>query len=74
MELDDIYCPIYHSESETMKHIFKECVKVQEVRRLINNWWQIFTVDDSELIKRNEESKKTVIAKKVVWYAFLWII
>ena len=74
MEFDNIDCPICHSEPETVNHIFKECSRVQEVWRLINNWWQIFSTDRMELNRRNEDSNKMVIAKKVVWYAFLWTV
>ena len=74
-------CPLCQGCPESKEHIFKECCKVQEVRRLLNGWWKIFPgtriggqdgLVGSE--ERNTGMKKTEIAKEVVRDAFAWIV
>ena len=71
VEIDNTRCSICQGDTESAKHIFMDCIKTQEVRRLINNWWKILSDDDANIIRQNANSKKTIIAKEVVWYAFV---
>ena len=72
--LDNNLCPICYGYPETVTHIFKDCALVQEIRRLINTWWLIFSVDGTVLNNQKDRSKKSEIAKEVVHYALRWLM
>ena len=74
VSLDNNLCSICHGCPETAKHIFVECPKVLEVRRLINAWWKIFSENGAGNQRQNVCSKKAKNAQEAVLYAFRWCV
>ncbi|KAJ9566373.1 hypothetical protein OSB04_002339 [Centaurea solstitialis] len=70
--LDNSLCAFCSDDIESKDHIFRDCCKVQEVRRILNRWWAIFQEDGSGDLEGNRlgtvhggsiESKKIELAK-----------
>ncbi|KAJ9565573.1 hypothetical protein OSB04_001539 [Centaurea solstitialis] len=84
ISLENDFCPLCNSSPETTMHLFVDCDRTKEVRRVLNTWWKIFSVDGSSLdslLSQTTQStgvhgdrSKTETLKEVVLHAYLGAI
>ena len=47
--LESTSCPLYRGHLETGEHIFLNCNKTKEVRKVVNSWWELLSETESSI-------------------------
>ncbi|KAJ9560359.1 hypothetical protein OSB04_005519 [Centaurea solstitialis] len=80
--MDNMCCPLCNRGVETVSHLFINCEKVKEVRRVLNIWWKAFPIDGSGFesiifpvaMSNSNSNSRTESVKDVVLHAYMGAI